>query len=398
MRTFRWGGIGVAAVLAAALVVASQVSARDGHLGRGGRPIKIGISLPITGDFSQPGTAALKGYRVWERYVNTARRPARSQGEARDQGRAQSDKNTIVNDYNALINSNKVDLLLGTFSSLLNLPASAVAEKFHMVYVEPAGGSPKMFNRGFQYLFFAQQATAVHQGDLFSKWVKTSLAGEESRRRPIPRQDDPFAAPVAEGTPGEARGGRDQDRLSDDVRARHDRLRHDRLGDQVEKSGADIVVQGAVFDDGVGLIRSMKKVGYSPQCAVPDLSSVRGEVVLGRHRPREHRGHLLRGQLEPCGLKGPRYPLNQDFLSLYQKMYGAGGDPGGGLRRRLRGGTGADDRAQEGRQGRPGRDEGLAAQPSRPDDPRPAELGLDRGAAPGVPARAVARAASAGGG
>ena len=55
-----------------------------------------------------------------------------------------SNQNTIVADYNALISQDKVDLLLGTFSSLLNLPASAVAERNRMLFVEPAGGAPEL--------------------------------------------------------------------------------------------------------------------------------------------------------------------------------------------------------------------------------------------------------------
>ena len=33
-------------------------------------PIKIGASLPLTGDFSDPGTAADKGYKLWADVVN----------------------------------------------------------------------------------------------------------------------------------------------------------------------------------------------------------------------------------------------------------------------------------------------------------------------------------------
>ena len=134
MRTFRWGAL-VAAAAVSALVVASQVSARGAA-----DTIKIGISLPITGNFSEPGTAAQKGYQIWADITNKSGGllGRKVQLVIKDD---QSDQNTIVNDYNGLINNDKVDLLLGTFSSLLNLPASAVAEKFHMVYVEPAGGS-----------------------------------------------------------------------------------------------------------------------------------------------------------------------------------------------------------------------------------------------------------------
>ena len=36
----------------------------------GGEPIKVGASLPLTGEFSEPGKAAKQGYKVWEAMVN----------------------------------------------------------------------------------------------------------------------------------------------------------------------------------------------------------------------------------------------------------------------------------------------------------------------------------------
>src|SRR5258705_11531869 len=34
------------------------------------KPLVIGISLPLTGDFSQPGSEAKRGYEVWQKQVN----------------------------------------------------------------------------------------------------------------------------------------------------------------------------------------------------------------------------------------------------------------------------------------------------------------------------------------
>ena len=34
------------------------------------KPIKIGASLPLTGDFSEPGKAAQQGYEVWASMIN----------------------------------------------------------------------------------------------------------------------------------------------------------------------------------------------------------------------------------------------------------------------------------------------------------------------------------------
>src|SRR5918992_1120269 len=193
-------------VLALALFAAAGCGDDDGDGGGGGGggeasgdPIKVGASLPLTGEFSEPGKAARQGYEVWEAMVN-------EKGGLID-GRPvemvikddQSNQNTIVADYNALISRDQVDLLLGTFSSLLNLPASAVAERNRMLYVEPAGGAPELFDRGFRYLFFAQQATADKQGELWANYIAELPEGERPKTAAYPTLDDPFAQPTSEG-------------------------------------------------------------------------------------------------------------------------------------------------------------------------------------------------------
>src|SRR5438874_8713147 len=311
MRMFRWGVLTAVAV-ACTLVVASQVSARSAA-----DPIKVGISLPITGNFSEPGTAAQRGYQVWAQLTNKHGGLLKRKIELviHDD---RSDQNTIVSDYNALITQDKVDLLLGTFSSLLNLPASAVAEKFKMVYVEPAGGSPRMFNRGFEYLFFAQQATAPHQGDLFSKWVKG--LGSKIQSAAYPEQDDPFAAPVAEGIRAklEAAGIKTVYKTT----YAPDATDFDTIASAIKSSGADIVAQGAVFDDGVGLIRSMKKIGYNPKALFQTSAPSEAATFSKAIGLANTQGIFYAVSWSPKA-KGSRYPLNQAFLRAYRKKYGA---------------------------------------------------------------------------
>ena len=127
--------LAVAALAAAsALVLAACGSPDDGGSagsGSGGdskEPITIGISLPLTGDFSQPGGEAKRGYEVWADMVNAEGGVLGRQVKLKIVDDA-SNQDTVVSDYTKLITQDKVDLILGTFSSLLNFPASAVAEK-----------------------------------------------------------------------------------------------------------------------------------------------------------------------------------------------------------------------------------------------------------------------------
>jgi branched-chain amino acid transport system substrate-binding protein len=225
-------------------------------------PIKIGISLPLTGDFSQPGKAAKQGYEVWADTVNEQGGLLGRQVELDIKDDA-SDQNTVVSDYNALISRDEVDLLLGTFSSLLNLPASAVAEKNQMLYVEPAGGAPEIFERNFQYLFFAQQATADHQGDLFVDYLLGLPEADRPQTAAYPSIDDPFAIPVIDSI---------QEKLeAAGVKTVYDEIyppstsNFDSIASQIKSADPDLIAQGAVFDDGVGFIRALDKVGFQPR-------------------------------------------------------------------------------------------------------------------------------------
>jgi branched-chain amino acid transport system substrate-binding protein len=225
-------------------------------------PIVIGASLPLTGDFSQPGTQAKRGYQVWQEMVNANGGVLGRQVKLKITDDA-SNQDTVVADYTRLINQEKVDFVLGTFSSLLNFPASAVAEKNQMVFVEPAGGAPDMFTRGFKYLFFAQQATAPHQADGFVSWVKSLPADQRPTSAAYATQDDPFTRPVIESMQKQLEGIGVKTVYSKVYPP--DTSNFQTTASAMAAKKPDIISQGAVFEDGVGLVRSLKQVGYSPK-------------------------------------------------------------------------------------------------------------------------------------
>jgi branched-chain amino acid transport system substrate-binding protein len=277
-------------------------------------PIVIGASLPLTGDFSQPGGAAKNGYEIWRDMVNQQGgllgRPV--QLTILDDA---SDQNTVVADYNRLITRDKVDLLLGTFSSLLNLPASAVAERNRMVYVEPAGGAPAMFERKFHYLFFAQQATAPHQADVFVDWINSLPADQRPKTAAYPTQDDPFARPVIDTM---------QKALEQaGVRTVYSTVyppettNFDTIANAVKARNPDLLAQGAVFEDGVGLVRSLLKVGFSPkmlfQTSAPSNSDQYAEGIGEANTE----GVFYTVSWSPEAT----YPLNKEFVQRYQQKF-----------------------------------------------------------------------------
>jgi len=246
-RTRGWKAAALAGALTLALAACGGGSGSDSGDDASAEPLKIGTSLPLTGEFSQPGTAAKQGYEVWQEMVNADGGLLGRDVELVVKDDA-SNQNTIVSDYNALISQDKVDLLLGTFSSLLNLPASAVAERNQMLYVEPAGGSPDMFTRDFQYLFFTQQATSDKQGKVFAEWVASLPEDQRPKTAAYPTLDDPFAAPNVEGIRQilEPAGVETvyQETYAIDTK------NFDTIVNAMKNANPDLVVHGAQFEDG----------------------------------------------------------------------------------------------------------------------------------------------------
>ena len=266
--TRRRSSLALAAASAAAAMVLAACGGSSAPGGGGGGsggdegPVTIGISLPITGDFSQPGGEAKRGYEVWRDMVNADGGLQGRQVKLKIVDDA-SNQDTVVSDYTKLITQDKVDLVLGTFSSLLNFPASAVAEKNGYVFVEPAGGAPDMFTRGFEYLFFAQPATAPHQADVFVDYIKSLPADTRPKTAAYPTQDDPFTRPVIESMQQQLEALGVKTVYSEVYPA--DTTNFQTIANTLKNKKPDLIAQGAVFEYGVGLVRSLKQLGYTPK-------------------------------------------------------------------------------------------------------------------------------------
>ena len=309
----RW----LAASVAALALVAAGCSSGGGGGGETD-PIVIGASLPLTGDFSQPGVASQRGYTIWQDMVNANGGLLRRQVELKVANDA-SDQKTVVSDYNRLIGQDKVDLLLGTFSSLLNIPASAVAEKNQKVYICPSCASPKMFDRGFKRLFFAQPAVAAHQADLFAQYVASLPASRRPKTAAYPTQDDPFAAPVVDSVR----------RLLEAIGIKTvyskaypaETTNFDSIANDIKARNPDLVAHGAVFEDGVGMVRSFVKAGYNPKVLFQVSAPSNGDQYAKGIGAANTEGIFYAVSWSADA----NYPLNQQFVQAYKSKYG--GEP-----------------------------------------------------------------------
>ncbi|OYO00210.1 amino acid ABC transporter substrate-binding protein [Enemella evansiae] len=297
------------ATLCLLLAACSPAAAEDG-------PIKIGTSLPLTGQISQPGNEAKRGYEVWAELVNEngglLGRPV--QLIIKDDA---SDQNTVVSDYNALISSDRVDLLAGTYTSLLNLPASAIAERNKKLFVEPAGGSPQMFNRGFRYLFFTQQAMADQSGVAFANWVANLPPDQRPKTAAYPSIDDPFAEPAVAAM----RGILEQAGIQTVYESTYaiDTRNFDTIAAGLKNSNPDLVVHGAGFEDGVGMVRAMRTANVRPKLLYQMGAPGMGEQYAQAIGPENTEGIFFSVSHTPDAATSG----NAEFVNRYRQKYNA---------------------------------------------------------------------------
>jgi len=277
--------------------------------------ITIGASLPLTGEFSQGGLDTQHGYETWVEMTNEKGgllgKPV--QIIVKDDATTQD---TAVTNYNNLISQDKVNLLLGSQSSLLNIPASAVAEKNKMLFVCPSCGSPDMYNRGFKYIFFSQQAVATEQARVFAEWIAALPADQRPKTAAYPSLDDPFAGPVVEGAEKILSAAGIQTVYRDEYPATTKNF--DAVVNAMKDAGAEMVVQGAQFEDGVNMIRSMNRAGYKPSIVYQSSSPTYGQQYIDGVGAQNAEGVFFSSSYSPLA----ETKDNAEFVKKFEEKFG----------------------------------------------------------------------------
>jgi branched-chain amino acid transport system substrate-binding protein len=141
--------------LALALAAVAATFARPAHAADKAK-IVVGATLPLTGAEARVGGFFKEGYDLAFEEVNKAGGLEVGGKKLPIQLILQDDTSTqatAVSLADRLVNSDKVDFLLGTYASHLVEAQSTVAEQNRIPYVNGGGGATKIYKRKFKYLF-----------------------------------------------------------------------------------------------------------------------------------------------------------------------------------------------------------------------------------------------------
>ncbi len=266
---------GVAGVLILMLIGLSACSTSSSTANT--PPIKIGISLPLTGDFSSDGISFEQGYKLWANDINAAGGLLHRQVQLDIVNDASSDTQTTT-DYQKLITQDKVDLLFGPFSTLLTLPASVVANRYGYALVEGAGGGPSVFNRGLNDVFDVSLPVANNLVS-FTTWLNSLPASARPQSVAYATEDDPFTQPQVDIAYQKLTAAGFTAATKEIVypAATTD---FTPIAQQLIAAHADVVVLGTELPDITAYIQAFKQQYYNPEAIIATAGPDQGQQFL----------------------------------------------------------------------------------------------------------------------
>ncbi|PKQ05632.1 MAG: branched-chain amino acid ABC transporter substrate-binding protein [Alphaproteobacteria bacterium HGW-Alphaproteobacteria-11] len=174
----------------AAMALAAPALAQD---------LKIGASLPMTGNFSVSGEKHQQGYALCANLLNAdggllGRKIDLVVSDNR------SDNATAISQYERFINVNAVEAVFGTFSSRLTFPVASILSRYGMVHPIPAGGALRIYTQGYEGLYYLQPNAAEYVGSSLRDMIRDRIAAADAPKTAvIVWADDFFANAVAAG-------------------------------------------------------------------------------------------------------------------------------------------------------------------------------------------------------
>jgi branched-chain amino acid transport system substrate-binding protein len=271
-------------------------------------PIRVGASLSLTGTYAKLGKNQHEGYQLCIKDLNAKGGLLGRKAElvVYDD---QSLPATAVRLYEKLITEDKVDAVMGPYSSPVSEASANVTEKYRKVMVAPLAATTSIFKKGRKYIFMVISPAEGYLEGLVDMAAKRGL-----KTIAVVNEDTLFSKAAAAGavelakkkslqvvfTEAYPKGNTDFSALLTKIKA----------------ANPDVIAAATYFDDAVALTRQMKELNVSPKMY---------GVTVGGDLPEfydtlKQNGEYIYGatQWEPT----LPYPGNQEFFETYKKDFG----------------------------------------------------------------------------
>ncbi len=297
MTTSLWKLAGAAAVTA--LFGMSGVEAQA--------PLKIGASLSLTGTYAKPGTYQKEGYEICADELN-AKGGLLGRKVEFVMYDDQSSTQTAQRLYEKLITEDKVEAVMGPYSSAVTESVAGISEKYKKVMVSPLAATTSIFRQGRKYIFMVISPAEFYLEGLVDMGAKRGL-----KTIAIVNEDTLFPKATVVGTEelAKKRG------LQVVLREAYPKGNTDfsALLVKIKAVNPDIIAAATYFDDAVAITRQMKELNVNPKMfGVTVGGDIPEFYTLLKQNAEYVYGSTQWDEVLP-------YPGQKEFLSAYQKKF-----------------------------------------------------------------------------
>jgi branched-chain amino acid transport system substrate-binding protein len=311
-RTRISGRFATLVMLSVAAVLPSAAEAQQ--------PIRIGATLSQTGSYARLGQTQLRGYQLCIKHVNekggVLGRPLALVYED-----DKSQPATAAQIYEKLITQDKVDALLGPYSSPITEAVANVAEKYRMPLMAANAATTSIFKKGRRFVYMMLSPAEVYLEGLIDIAAKQGL-----KTVAIVHEDTLFPRATAQGAAELAKSRGLQIVLT--VSYPKGSTDFTDIIAKLRAARPDVVAAATYFNDAVGLTRALKKSDVSPKMFgvtvggdLPKFHETLGadaDLVYGGSQWEETLVTLRAGGLIPIARQ---YPGAKEFVDEYRKEF-----------------------------------------------------------------------------
>ncbi|SFU36776.1 amino acid ABC transporter substrate-binding protein [Pseudoduganella namucuonensis] len=270
-------------------------------------PVKIGVSLSLTGKYAELGRMSQNAYKLWETDINRQNgllgRPVRVM-VVDDKSDAQIAKEI----YRRLIEEDKVDLIFGPYSSEITQAVLPITDKHRSPMLVAGAAADKLWQQNSRYIF------GVYVGaKRYAVSFLELLASSDINTVALVSADEIFSKDVADGTKVWA-GRFGLNVVHSEVFKTGDSNLDEALL-RAKKSGAQALMVCGHFDESINAQLALKRIGWHPRAVYSTVGP-----VLQKYRDvlkADSEYVFAPSQWEPS----VPFPGAKDFAAKYQQSF-----------------------------------------------------------------------------
>ncbi len=240
-------------------------------------PIKIGISVSLSGDFSADGKAEEQGYQLWADTINKSGGLLGRQVKLDFLSDASSTTQVATN-YQKFITVDHDDLVLGPYSTLLTKPASVVAARYGYAFIEGSGGGPSVFTRGLNNIFDVSPPIVFHMNS-YVQYILSLPPSERPTTAAYATEDDPFTQPMIDEAKSLLEAGGIKTASYQVYPA--ETTDFTPIAQKIVSSNAQMVVLGSMLPDMIAYVQAFKQQHFNPKTIVASAGPDQGAQFTG---------------------------------------------------------------------------------------------------------------------